>query len=67
MIITVQHAAPGWRLLQPRPGSAQAFAEGAVAFDAAAALARAHHQRTGQAVCVQVCALGTAIEVLRVG
>ncbi len=66
MVITVQHVQRQWRIVHPC-SPARAFDRGADAFDAAAELAREHHQRTGQAAAVRVEAFATGIEAVRYG
>ena len=54
MVITVQCSAQRWSVLHPQLRDATAYARGADAFDAAAALALEHHRRTGQRSTVRV-------------
>lgn len=67
MVITVQCLSQRWSVLDAQNRTAETFASGAAAFDAAAAQASAHHQLTGQRSSVRVEALGGAIEALRFG
>lgn len=67
MVITVQCSAQRWSVLHPQLRDATAYARGADAFDAAAALALEHHRRTGQRSTVRVEALGKTVDALHVG
>lgn len=64
MIVTVTQAAAGWSVTPPPAAGGGPWARGADAYDAAVALARAHHRRGGNAV-VRVAALGSSVDVLR--
>ena len=67
MVFTVQCNSQRWSVLDPQARGATTFGRGADAFDAAAALAREHHRRTGQASTVRVEALGSAVDALHIG
>lgn len=67
MVITVQKLKRRWRVVHPQQAGSRQFECGVEAFDAAAALARDHHLRTGACAAVRVQAFSTTVEALRVG
>lgn len=67
MVIRVQCKDRRWQVIHPLRAAPIGFASGAVAFDFADALARAHHDQTGQFSAVRVEALGAFVDAVRYG
>lgn len=65
MIITVELVDRRWHVVDRSRAAAASYPTGAAAFDAAAALARTHHTRTGQASAVRVATPAASVEALR--
>lgn len=67
MMITVRCQDSHWHVIHPGRADPVAFADGAVAFDFADALAREHHADTGLASAVRVEALDAFVDAVQYG
>ena len=67
MVIKLQHIERRWHVVHPAKSAPIAFRSGAIAFDFADALARAHYAETGHSSAVRVQVLETYVDAVRYG